>query len=81
MATHQPGHYYPGSPYRYRDTEALPEVPKERMPWAMLAGALLALLLVVGMIIGFWRAASAPRPVIESPDFGSPPGDIQPRPR
>jgi hypothetical protein len=47
----------------------------------MLAGALLALLLVVGMIIGFWRAASAPRPIIESPDFGSPPGDIQPRPR
>ena len=82
MATHQPGQFYPGRPsYRSRDTETLPEVPKQRMPWGMVAGLALALLLVVGMIIGFWRAASAPRPLIDSPDFETPPGDIQPRPR
>jgi hypothetical protein len=89
MATHQPGHYVPGRPARYRDTETLPDrgaetrpdIPKQRLPWSMLAGALLALLLVVGMIIGFWRAISAPRPLIDRPDFRTPPGDIEPRPR
>jgi hypothetical protein len=81
MATHHPGQFYPGRPYRSRDTETLPDVPKQRMPWGMVAGLALALLLVVGMIIGFWRAASAPRPLIDSPDFETPPGEIQPRPR
>lgn len=80
MATHQPGHYLPGTPHRYRDTEDLPELPKQRIPWAMLAGALLAFLLLVGVVVGFLRAASAPRPIIESPDFEAP-GEVQPRPR
>ncbi len=78
MATHQPGHYYPGGPYRSGDTET-PRGSKQRVPWAMLAGALARALAAVGMIIGFWRAASAPRPIIESLRLpGTPPGDIQP---
>ena len=30
-------------------------------------------MVVVGLIVGFWRAADAPMPVIETPDFEAPP--------
>ena len=61
---------YPGAPYPYR--EPPPQIPKNHTFWiaVVLFGTLA--LVVLGLIVGFWRAADAPMPTIETPDFDVP---------
>jgi hypothetical protein len=72
---------YPGAPYPYR--EPPPEIPKKHTFWiALVLFGTLALLLI-GLVVGFWRAALAPMPVLEGPDLPQPalPPPEKPAPR
>lgn len=62
---------YPGQPYPYR--EPPPDIPKKHTVWiaALLFGTIA--LIVAAMVIGFWRAAEAPMPVLETPEIEPPP--------
>jgi hypothetical protein len=62
---------YPGQPYPYR--EPPPPIPKNHTFWIALVLLGTLALVVLGLVIGFWRAADAPMPVIDTPDFEAPP--------
>jgi hypothetical protein len=63
MTTRHPANIYPGqqpieAPRRYPMPP--PEVPKKSLPWFTLMMMGFAAVLLIGMAIGFWRAASPP---------------------
>ena len=72
---------YPGHPYPYRKPP--PEIPKKYTFWIgiVLFGTLA--IVVIGLVLGFWRAAQTPTPVLEGPDLPQPvlPPTEPPEPR
>jgi hypothetical protein len=61
---------YPGDLYPYR--EPPPRIPKRHTVWLALALFGSLLLVLLGLMIGFWRAISAPMPTIETPSLETP---------
>jgi hypothetical protein len=64
------GQMYPGQPLPYR--EPPPQIPKRHTVWIALVLFGTMALVLIGLVVGFWRAGDAPLPVIESPDLQPP---------
>jgi len=60
---------YPGHPYPYREPPPIPK--KHTFLIALVLLGTLALV-VISLVIGFWRAVDAPVPVIEPPELETP---------
>ena len=60
---------YPGS-FPHRDPP--PNIPKNHSGWIALVLLGTVVMLLAALVLGFWRAAQAPVPVIESPTLDTP---------
>lgn len=56
-----------------------PEVPKRKTPWFMWMMIGFAVLVMLGLIIGFAQTADVPQPAIDAPTGDTPSGAIPPR--
>lgn len=45
-----------------------PEVPKKKASWFMIVMSVFAVLILLGLLIGLLRTASAPQPAIDAPE-------------
>jgi len=56
-----------------------PEIPKKKLSWFMLVMTVFAGLVVIGLLVGMLRTASAPQPTIDAPET-RPPAETAPPP-
>lgn len=59
MASRHPSHAYRGAEPDV-DLPA-PQIPISRTPWFVVLLAVFAVITLIGMLIGFWRAANPPK--------------------
>jgi hypothetical protein len=74
MASRHPSHIYRGATEPRFDLPP-PEIPKSGTPWFIVLLVLFAIVTVVGMLFGFWRAANPPR---QAPEHQTAPAEPRP---